>query len=99
MKAGRLDYNLYTNNQFAIVPPMENIVVRTVGPNGVPIHVKHLGHVAGSHETPTSLVRIDDERGLFLSVNKQPGANTIPGVHQLQNLLPARRGVPPAVKV
>src|SRR5437773_1755552 len=55
MKAGRLDYNLYTNNQFAIVRPMENIVVRTVGPNGVPIHVKDLGYVADSHETQTSL--------------------------------------------
>src|SRR2546422_2512022 len=84
MKAGRLDYNLYTNNQFAIVPPMENIVVRTVGPNGVPIHVKDLGYVADSHETQTSIVRIDDERGVFLSVNKQPGANTIAVVDQVK---------------
>src|SRR5438093_12785408 len=85
MKAGRLDYNLYTNNQFAIVRPMENIVVRTVGPNGVPIHVKDLGYVADSHETQTSIVRIDDTRGVFLSVNKQPGANTI-AVVELVNI-------------
>src|SRR5213594_4884734 len=99
MKAGRLDYNLYTNNQFAIVPPMENIVVRTVGPNGVPIHVKDLGYVADSHETQTSIVRIDDERGVFLSVNKQPGANTIAVVDQVKKLLPKLLGVPPGVKV
>jgi len=99
MKAGRLDYNLYTNNQFAIVPPMENIVVRTVGPNGVPIHVKDLGYVADSHETQTSIVRIDDERGVFLSVNKQPGANTIAVVDQVKKLLPTLLGVPPGVKV
>src|SRR5882724_2530649 len=99
MKAGRLDYNLYTNNQFAIVPPMENIVVRTVGPNGVPIHVKDLGYVADSHETQTSIVRIDDERGVFLSVNKQPGANTIAVVDQVKRLLPKLLGVPPGVKV
>src|SRR2546426_247074 len=99
MKAGRLDYNLYTNNQFAIVPPMENIVVRTVGPNGVPIHVKDLGYVADSHETQTSIVRIDDERGVFLSVNKQPGANTIAVVDQVKKLLPKLLSVPPGVKV
>ncbi len=99
MKAGRLDYNLYTNNQFAIVPPMENIVVRTVGPNGVPIHVKDLGYVADSHETQTSIVRIDDERGVFLSVNKQPGANTIAVVDQVKKLLPKLLGVPQGVKV
>src|SRR5438309_427175 len=99
MKAGRLDYNLYTNNQFAIVPPMENIVVRTVGPNGVPIHVKDLGYVADSHETQTSIVRIDDERGVFLRVNKQPGANTIAVVDQVKKLLPTLLGVPPGVKV
>ena len=99
MKAGRLDYNLYTNNQFAIVRPMENIVVRTVGPNGVPIHVKDLGYVADSHETQTSIVRIDDERGVFLSVNKQPGANTIAVVDQVKKLLPKLLGVPPGVKV
>ena len=99
MKAGRLDYNLYTNNQFAIVRPMENIVVRTVGPNGVPIHVKDLGYVADSHETQTSIVRIDDTRGVFLSVNKQPGANTIAVVDQVKKLLPTLLGVPPGVKV
>src|SRR6058998_1962358 len=99
MKAGRLDYNLYTNNQFAIVPPMENIVVRTVGPNGVPIHVKDLGYVADSHETQTSIVRIDDERGVFLSVNKQPGANTIAVVDQVKTLLPKLLSVPRGVKV
>src|SRR5436309_2142283 len=99
MKAGRLDYNLYTNNQFAIVRPMENIVVRTVGPNGVPIHVKDLGYVADSHETQTSIVRIDDTRGVFLSVNKQPGANTIAVVDQVKTLLPKLLSVPRGVKV
>src|SRR5207244_3715474 len=99
MKAGRLNYNRYTNNQFAIVRPMENIVVRTVGPNGVPIHVKDLGYVADSHETQTSIVRIDDTRGVFLSVNKQPGANTIAVVDQVKTLLPKLLSVPRGVKV
>src|SRR5256886_15011888 len=62
-------------------------------------HVKDLGYVADSHETQTSIVRIGDERGVFLSVNKQPGANTIAVVDQVKKLLPTLLGVPPGVKV
>jgi CzcA family heavy metal efflux pump len=99
IKAGRLDYNIYTNNQFTIVRPMEDIVVRKVGANETPIHVKDVGTVVDSHETQTSIVRIDDERGVFLSVNKQPGANTIAVVDQVRKLLPKLIGVPPTVKI
>src|SRR5437667_4169768 len=77
---------------------MENIVVRTVGPNGVPIHVKDLGYVADSHETQTSIVRIDDTRGVFLSVNKQPGAHTIAVVDQVRRFSPSPWAVPRGVK-
>ena len=45
IKAGRLDYNIYTNNQFTLVRPMEDIVVRKVGVNETPIHVKDVGTV------------------------------------------------------
>src|SRR4029453_13342456 len=38
IRVGRLDYNIYTNNQFRIVAPMQEIVVKKSGPNGVPIH-------------------------------------------------------------
>ena len=62
MKVGRLDYNIYTNNQFKLVQPMEDIVVRRAGANAVPIHVKDLGYVVDSHETQTAIVRVDGER-------------------------------------
>jgi CzcA family heavy metal efflux pump len=99
IKAGRLDYNIYTNNQFTIIRPMEDIVVRKVGANEVPVHIKDVGAVADSHETQTSIVRIDNERGVFLSVNKQPGANTIAVVDQVKALLPRLIAVPAGVKV
>src|SRR5439155_11831558 len=77
IKVGRLDYNIYTNNQFKLVQPMEDIVVRKAGANDTPIHVKDVGYVVDSHETQTAVVRIDGDRGVFMRVNKQPGANTI----------------------
>src|SRR5947209_7497640 len=42
IKIGRLDYNIYTNNQFTVVPPMGDIIVRKVGVNGVSVRVKDL---------------------------------------------------------
>src|SRR4029453_4636799 len=62
INVGRLDYNLYTKNQFQIVRPMEDIVVRRQRPGDASIHVKDVGSVVDSHETQTSIVRIDGDR-------------------------------------
>ena len=99
IKVGRLDYNIYTNNQFKILEPMGDIVVQRAGANGTPIHIKDLGHVVDSAETQTAVVRIDGSRGVFMRVNKQPGANTIAVVDQVRDLLPKVTGVPPGVNV
>src|SRR5262249_38204971 len=45
----------------------------------------------------TSIVRIDGERGVFLSVNKQPGANTIAVVDRVRELIPRLIGIPAGV--
>src|ERR671931_2077018 len=72
IRVGKLDYNIYTNNQFQLVQPMEDIVIQRAGPSGTPIHVKDVGYVVDSHETQTAVVRIDGDRGVFMRVNKQP---------------------------
>jgi multidrug efflux pump subunit AcrB len=99
IKIGRLDYNIYTNNQFTVVPPMEDIIVRKVGTNAVPIRVKDLGSVVDSNEKQTAIVRVDGERSVFMRVNKQPGANTVSVVDAVRNLMPKLIGVPAGVKV
>ena len=99
MKVGKLDYNVNTNNQFQLVRPMEDIVVRRAGANAVPIHVKDLGYVIDSHETQTAIVRVDGERSVFMRVNKQPGANTVGVVDAVKALMPKLINVPPGVKV
>jgi multidrug efflux pump subunit AcrB len=99
MKVGKLDYNIYTNNQFQVVKPMEDIVVRKAGANAVPIHVKDLGYVIDSHETQTAIVRVDGERAVFMRVNKQPGANTVGVVDGVKTLMGTLIGVPPGVRI
>jgi CzcA family heavy metal efflux pump len=97
IKIGSIDYNMFTNNQFQLVKPMEDIVVRKVG--DVPVRVRDLGYVEDSSEQQTSIVRVDGERAVYLRVNKQPAANTIEVVDGVRAVLPKLDRVPPGVKV
>jgi hydrophobe/amphiphile efflux-1 (HAE1) family protein len=97
IKVGTVDYQLFTNNQFQLVKPMEEIVVRKIG--DVPVHVRDLGYVTDSFETQTSVVRVDGNRSVYLRVNKQPGANTVEVVDAVKTAVPRLIGIPAGVKV
>src|SRR6266540_214677 len=97
VKLGSIDYNVFTNNQFSIVEPMENIVVRRV--DGKPIRVRDLGRVEDSAETQQSIVRVNGERAVYLRVNKQPGANTVEVVDAVKRTVPNLLGIPSGVSV
>ncbi len=97
VKLGQIDYNVFTNNQFAVVDPMEDIVVRRSG--GTPIRVRDLGRVVDSWETQQSVVRVNGDRAVYLRVNKQPGANTVEIVDAVKATLPKLLGVPAGVQV
>src|SRR5262245_42266141 len=97
IKIGSVDYNIQTNNQFALVKPMEDIVVRKIG--DVPVYVRDLGYVSDSYEQQTSVVRVNGERAVYLRVNKQPGANTVEIVDAVKAALPKLIGIPPGVQI
>lgn len=97
VRIGTVDYKLLTNNQFQLVKPMEDIVVRKIG--DTPVRVRDLGYVSDSHETQSSVVRVNGERAVYLRVNKQPSANTIEVVDAVRALVPKLTGVPPGVSV
>lgn len=97
IKIGTIDYNMFTNNQFQLVKPMEDIIVRKLG--DVPVRVRDLGYVQDSSEQQTSVVRVDGSRAVYLRVNKQPSANTIEVVDGVRALLSTLDRVPPGVKV
>ncbi len=96
MKINNLDYNLFTTNQFKTIPPMNNIVVKVS--NGVPIHISDVGHVIDSAETQTNIARINGKQGVYLMVNKTPGANTVDVVNEVKALLPYLLNIPVGVK-
>jgi CzcA family heavy metal efflux pump len=97
IQVGSTDYKLFTNNQFQLVKPMEDIVVRKVGE--IPVHVRDLGYVVDAWEKQTSVVRVNGERAVYLRVNKQPGANTVEVVDAVKAAVPKFIGIPPGVKV
>lgn len=96
IKINNLDYNLFTTNQFKYVPPMNNIVVKVV--NGVPIHISDIGYVVDSAQTQTNIARINGRQGVYLMVNKTPGANTVDVVNEVKALLPHLLNIPEGVK-
>lgn len=97
LKTGTLDYNVFTNNQFEIVKPMEDIVVRTA--NGIPIHLKDIGQVSDSYQTQTSIVRMNGEKAVYLRVNKQPGSNTLEVVDGVKRALPDLLNIPKGLQL
>jgi len=98
IKAGNLDYNVFTNNQFRTVDPIQDVIVK-VNQQGSPVRVRDVGTVTDSSDIQTNIVRTDGARAVYLRVNKQPIANTVAVVDALRAALPKMVGVPPSVKV
>jgi len=96
LKAGNLDYNVFTNNQFKTVEPMNDVIVK-VDQLGNPVRVRDLGTVTDSSDIQTNIVRNDGQRGVYLRVNKQPNANTVQVVDALRAALPKMMGIPAGV--
>jgi CzcA family heavy metal efflux pump len=98
IKAGNLDYNVFTNNQFKTVEPINDVIVKLDG-LGNPVRVRDLGVVSDSSDIQTNIVRTDGQRSVYLRVNKQPTANTVEVVDALRRQLPKMIGIPSGVKL
>jgi CzcA family heavy metal efflux pump len=98
IKAGNLDYNVFTNNQFRTVDPIQDVIVK-VNQQGSPVRVRDVGTVTDSSDIQTNIVRTDGARAVYLRVNKQPIANTVAVVDALRAALPKMVGIPPSVKI
>src|SRR5919106_126232 len=98
IKAGNLDYNVFTNNQFKSADPINDVIVK-LDARGNPVRVKDLGTVTDSSDIQTNIVRTDGQRSVYLRVNKQPAANTVQVVDALRAALPKMVGIPPGVKL
>jgi CzcA family heavy metal efflux pump len=98
LKAGNLDYNVFTNNQFKTIEPIQDVIVK-LDANGNPVRIRDIGTVTDSSDIQTNIVRADGQRAVYLRVNKQPSANTVEVVDALRRTLPKLVGIPPGVKL
>jgi HAE1 family hydrophobic/amphiphilic exporter-1 len=64
--------------------------------NGAPVRLSELGNVADSVENNTTAAWFKDKRGLILSIQKQPGTNTVEVADSIRELLPTFRKELPA---
>src|SRR6478672_1065002 len=106
LRAGKRDYNLFTNTQFTAVRPIGDIVLKS-GATGA-VHVSDVGKVVDGAQDQTDIVRVltrtaegklEGGRGVMMRVLKQPGANTIEVVDHVKALLPKLRNVPESVRL
>lgn len=106
LRAFDRDYNVFSNAQFNAIAPIGDVIVRPargeigsgVSAGTAPVRVSDVARVEDGIEDQTEVVRIDGKRGVFLRVQKQPGANTIAVVDALKKAMPNLRGVPATVR-
>jgi len=103
LRVGERDYNVFANTQFQQAKPLGDVVVRppvTTGDHKVgPVRIGDVAKVVDATADQNEIVRINGQRGVYLRVLKQPGANSIAVVDAVRAALPRMRGVPPTVKL
>ncbi|MBX3216431.1 MAG: efflux RND transporter permease subunit [Labilithrix sp.] len=104
LKTGDQEYNVFTNTQVDTVRMLEDVVVRQgapgVGGQSAPsVRVADVATVEDGTADQANIVRVNGQRGVYLRVFKQPGANTIDAVDAVRAALPSLRGVPPNVEL
>src|SRR5438552_7219661 len=101
-RVGDRDYNVFANTQFQQAKPLGDVVVRAplqVGNRMAgPVRVGDVARVLDSTADQNEIVRINGQRGVYLRVLKQPGANSIQVVDAVRAALPKLRGIPATVK-
>ena len=103
LRAGDRDYNVFTNTQVPDVAPLRRVIVRPgaslQGQSQSAVRVSDVATVEDLTADQTEIVRVNGQRGVYLRVLKQPGANTIATVDAVRAAIPKLRSVPANVKL
>jgi CzcA family heavy metal efflux pump len=98
IKAGPYDYRLFTETQFSLVKPIENIIVSNVKKQ--PVYIRDVAAVRDNFEEQTNLIRVNGQPAVSLSVQKTSGTNTIQVVDDVRKALPKiSKLLPPGVEM
>ncbi|WP_116810145.1 multidrug efflux RND transporter permease subunit [Steroidobacter cummioxidans] len=91
-------FAIYDNDQLLKAAPWNDVVVAYH--NGAPVRIRDIGVAVDGPENNQLTAWENNEPGILLLIYKQPGANIIDVVSQIQTQLPQMLlAVPPALKV
>lgn len=91
-------FTIYANDQLTAAQSWNDVIVAYR--NGAPLRIKDIGQAASGPEDTKQAAWTNGERGVFLVVFKQPGANVIDIVDTIKQQLPQlQASIPPTVKV
>jgi CzcA family heavy metal efflux pump len=98
IKAGPFDYRLFTETQFSLVKPIENIIVSNLRKQ--PVYIRDVAEVRDDFQEQTNLIRVNGQPAVALSVQKTSGTNTIQVVDDVRKALPRiQKLLPPGVEM
>ena len=94
LNEGQKDYVIRTTGQFSSIDEINDTVISTI--NGYDVRLKDIGRAYMGFEDPSREVYIDGQNGVYVSITKQSGSNTVTvanevyaKIAQLEETLPA----------
>ena len=94
MNEGRKDYVVRTTGEFNSIEEINNTVIKTI--NGYNVKLSDIGKAFMGYEDASSVVYINGEPGVYVSVTKQSGSNSVTvannvyeKIAQLEEILPS----------
>ncbi len=92
------NFTVYTNDQILSAGPWNNVIIGYK--NGAPIRIKDIGRAIDAPENTHIAAWENGRRGIQLLVFKQPGANVIDTVDEIEADMPQiKAAIPPSIKV
>jgi HAE1 family hydrophobic/amphiphilic exporter-1 len=94
----RRAYTIYANDQLTDSKDWNDVIVAYR--NGGPLRIRDIGQAVTAAEDAKQAAWANGQRGVFLVIFKQPGANVIETVDRIKSLLPRLvAAIPPAIKI
>ncbi|PAY03758.1 acriflavine resistance protein B [Bradyrhizobium sp. UFLA03-84] len=91
-------YTIYANDQLPDAKDWNDVIVAYR--NGGPLRIRDIGRAVAAPEDMKQAAWADGQRGVFLVIFKQPGANVIGTVDKIKEQLPRLiAAIPPAIKI
>ncbi|UFZ04984.1 efflux RND transporter permease subunit [Bradyrhizobium ontarionense] len=94
----RRAYTIYANDQLTESKDWNDVIIAYR--NGGPLRIRDIGKAVTAAEDAKQAAWANGQRGVFLVIFKQPGANVIETVDRIKSLLPRLvAAIPPAIKI